>query len=74
MLYRMKKNAAGLSNICIFSTMVIITLVCTVSLYAGFDGIARFKAPYDLGVVCTQGNPNRELLAMAYLLTSWLNR
>lgn len=62
MLYRMKKNAAGLSNICIFSTMVIITLVCTVSLYAGFDGIARFKAPYDLRVVCTQGNPDRELL------------
>lgn len=32
MLYRMKKNAAGLSNICIFSTMVIITLVCTITL------------------------------------------
>lgn len=48
MLYRMKKNAAGLSNICIFSTMVIITLVCTITLYLGIEGITHFTAPYDI--------------------------
>lgn len=48
MYYRMKKSAAGLSNICIFSTMVIITLTCTVALYAGLDGIARYDNPYDV--------------------------
>ena len=50
MLYRMKKSAASLSNICIFSTMVIITLVCTVSLYLGMDGIVHFTSPYDVTV------------------------
>lgn len=48
MLYRMKKNAAGLSNICIFSTMMIITLVCTITLYLGIDDITHFSAPYDI--------------------------
>lgn len=45
MLYRMKKNAAGLSNICIFSTMVIITVVCSFSVYFGMDSIisSRFN-------------------------------
>lgn len=48
MLYRMKKNAAGLSNICIFSTMLVITLTCTVSLWMGMDQIAYFDDPYDV--------------------------
>ncbi len=39
MLYRMKKNAASLSNICIFSTMAIITVVCTVTVYLGMESI-----------------------------------
>lgn len=39
MLYRMKKSAASLSNICIFSTMVIITVVCTVAVYLDMDTI-----------------------------------
>lgn len=37
MLYRMKQNAVGLANICILSTMVIVTLTTTISLYAGLD-------------------------------------
>lgn len=48
MLYRMKKSAASLSNICIFSTMVIITLVCTASVYLGMDNIIHFTSPYDV--------------------------
>ncbi len=48
MLYRMKKNAAGLSNICIFSTMLLITLTCTVTLWTGMDQIAYYDYPYDL--------------------------
>lgn len=48
MLYRMKKNAAGLSNICIFSTMLLITLTCTVTLWMGMDQIAYYDYPYDL--------------------------
>lgn len=48
MLYRMKKNAAGLSNICIFSTMLLITLTCTVTLWIGMDQVAYYDYPYDM--------------------------
>lgn len=41
MIYRMKKSAASLSNICIFSTMAIITVVCTVAVYLGMDSIVK---------------------------------
>lgn len=47
-LYRMKKNAASLVNICIFSTMVIITLLCTISLYIGTDEILEYEYPCDM--------------------------
>lgn len=50
MLYRMRKNAASLSNICIFSTMVIITLICTVSLFQGLGSIADYRYPYDVDI------------------------
>lgn len=48
MFYRMKKSAASLSNICIFSTMALITLICTVSLWIGMDGCTQFTYPYDM--------------------------
>lgn len=48
MFYRMKKNAAGLSNICIFSTMAIITLICTVALCIGMEECTHFMYPYDI--------------------------
>jgi putative ABC transport system permease protein len=48
MIYRMKKNAASLVNICIFATMVIITMICTVSLYRGIPNIQKFMYPYDI--------------------------
>lgn len=37
LLYRMGQNAKGLSNICILSTMVLVTVSCTVCLYAGTE-------------------------------------
>lgn len=46
MLYRMKKSAASLVNICIFATMVIITAVCTLALYLGTPMIHAFMYPY----------------------------
>lgn len=50
MLYRMKKNGASLSNICIFATMVMITVICTISIYLGMDSIISFKYPRDIVV------------------------
>lgn len=48
MLYRMKKSAASLANICIFSTMTIITLLCTASLWLGTASILDFQYPFDI--------------------------
>ena len=50
MLYRMKKNAASLSNICIFATMVIITVICTVSVWLCTDSIIRFMRPRNFEI------------------------
>lgn len=47
MLYRMKKSAASLVNICIFGTAVIVTLTCTVSLFLGQEESIEFQCPYD---------------------------
>lgn len=50
MLHRMKKSASSLSNICIFSTMTIITLLCTLSVWLGSDDMQDFQFPYDATV------------------------
>ena len=50
MIYRMKQNAVGLANICILSTMVLVMISTTVSLYAGMDSIMDRRFPYDFGV------------------------
>ncbi len=47
MLYRMKQNAAGLASICILSTMVLVTIATTVSLYIGKDATLREQYPQD---------------------------
>lgn len=47
MLYRMKQNAVGLSNICILSTMALVTLSSTICLYAGAEDILNAQCPFD---------------------------
>ena len=51
LLYRMKQNAVGLANICILSTMVLVTVSTTVSLYVGLEGSLDRMFPYDVDVV-----------------------
>ena len=50
LLYRMKQNAVGLANICILSTMVLVTVSTTVSLYLGCEETLDRMYPYDLQV------------------------
>ncbi len=64
MYYRMKKSAAGLVNICIFSTMVIITLICTVSAWLGLDGVTHYICPYDLELELDEGKMTAEQFRM----------
>ena len=51
MLYRMKQNAVGLANICILSTMVMVMVSGTLSLYLGTQHIVDRQAPSDLTVL-----------------------
>ena len=63
MLYRMKKNAASLSNICVFSTMVIITVVCSFSVYLGMDSIVGSRFNRNVQISFIGQNPvDREAL------------
>lgn len=50
MIYRMKKNAAGLASICVLSTMVLVVISTTVSLYVGGEDSLKTRYPYDLMV------------------------
>lgn len=50
MIYRMKQNAVGLANICILSTMVLVAVSTTVSLYAGVDDIMKERFPSDIKI------------------------
>lgn len=47
MLYRMKQNAVGLSNICILSTMVLVMISSTTALMIGSDDLIASRYPYD---------------------------
>ncbi len=48
MIYRMKQNAVGLSNICILSTMVLVMLAGTLSLYMGKDVSLHNRYPREI--------------------------
>jgi len=50
LLYRMRQNAKGLASICILSTMAILTIATTVSLYLGQEGMMRGQFPYDVSI------------------------
>lgn len=50
MIYRMKQNAAGLANICILSTMVLVMVSTTISLYAGMKDILASRFPKEYSV------------------------
>lgn len=50
MIYRMKQNAVGLANICILSTMVLVMLSSTVSLYIGMEDLLKNRYPKEIGI------------------------
>lgn len=56
MLYRMKQNAAGLANICIMSTAVIVVLSLCVCLYAGIEDSMDTQYPRDVTVCVPDGS------------------
>ena len=53
MLYRMKRNAVGLANICILCTMVMVMISGTLSLYLGSEEQVNTFCPADVVVEAT---------------------
>ena len=53
MLYRMKRNAVGLANICILCTMVMVMVSGTLSLYLGSEEQVNVYCPSDVVVETT---------------------
>jgi len=50
MIYRMKQNAVGLSNICILSTMVLVMVSGTLCMYLGTDDAIASLYPHDITI------------------------
>lgn len=48
MMYRMKQNAVGLSNICILATAVLVMVSSTLSIYIGSEDILRTRYPRNI--------------------------
>ena len=48
MAYRMKRNGAGLASICILSTMVLVMMLGSASLYFGAEDSLRAQYPRDI--------------------------
>ena len=48
MMYRMKQNAVGLANICILSTMVLVMLSTTLSMWSSIDSVVDSQYPRNV--------------------------
>ena len=53
MVYRMKRNGAGLASICILLTMVLVMISSTTSLYFGEEDALKNRCPNDVNITMT---------------------
>lgn len=51
MVYRMKRNGAGLASICILATMVLVMMASTTSLYFGEENAIQNRYPRDIDMI-----------------------
>ena len=60
MIYRMKRNGAGLASICILSTMVLVMISSTACMYIGGDDAIDATYPREMDMTVYMGQTNRE--------------
>ncbi len=72
MMYRMKKNAAGLANICILSTMVLVTLSATLNMYIGANDSVEKRYPEEFMITAAEDEPDTD--RAVDILKSAINR
>ncbi|MEY8663069.1 ABC transporter permease [Ligilactobacillus faecis] len=66
MIYRMKQNAVGLASICILSTMVLVTIGTTASLYFGEQDRIEQNFPRDVMITSVAKTDKLKQDAKAY--------
>lgn len=54
LIYRMKQNAVGLSNICILSTGILLMVSAAISLYVGIDDVMGTRYPSEFMIEMNQ--------------------
>lgn len=60
MVYRMKRNGAGLASICILATMVLVMISSTASLYSGGEGSIRDRYPREINITLQYSDLDKE--------------
>ena len=60
MIYRMKQNGAGLANICILSTIVLVMISATASLYLGIDDVISSRYPRESRIKTSFSTPEQD--------------
>lgn len=63
MFHRMRQNARGLATICILSTMLVVTVSGTLSLYLGSGQMTRGMYPFDAQVYVAESATQEEIVA-----------
>lgn len=59
LIYRMKQNSIGLASICILSTMTLLTVSTTASMYAGVEDAFTSHYENDIRIECTGVRPEK---------------
>ena len=68
MVYRMKRNGAGLASICILATMVLVMITGSACLSFGAEDSLHSRYPYDINIstswhdLTSMTDENRQLL------------
>ncbi|HWQ06699.1 MAG TPA: FtsX-like permease family protein [Feifaniaceae bacterium] len=63
MFHRMRQNSRGLATICILSTMLVVTISGTLSLYLGREEMTKGMYPYDVEVTVPDESTKEQIVA-----------
>ena len=67
LIYRLKQNAKGLSNICILSTIVMVLATTTMALYVGQQEMISFRFPMETKIVVSNTEDVSQMLPQTVL-------
>lgn len=74
MVYRMKRNGAGLASICVLATMVLVMISSSSSLYFGAEDSLTSRYPREICVTATVDEPEQLDESNISLLRDYFNK